>query len=385
MDDSMRSHYLKNADAYMDGDFFKANITVVDGHIASINEPNIHQLPELDLADFLLIPGFIDTHTHGGYGVDCNDASVSDFAKLCDVFAKSGTTSWLCSISADSEERTITALHAAAQAIESLDTGAELLGIHLEGPFLSLEYSATFDTDNILSADPDLLRLYQREANGHIRTITIAPELPGAIELIDTCHELNIAVMLGHSGATWQEAVDAAEAGAMGVTHLGNAMRPLHHREPGILGAALDLNIYSELICDGIHLHPTFVRLVYRTKGKDGLVLITDSMMATGMKDGLYTLGTCEVTVQNGIPRRNDGALAGSTLTMEGAFRNFSLFTEAPLGDIIPCVSQNAAQLLCLETRKGIIDVGFDADLIVLGKDLKIRDVFCRGQRILRQ
>ncbi len=369
----------------MDGEFIKANVAVIDGRIASINEPNVNQLPELDLTDLLLIPGFIDTHTHGGYGVDCNVATVSDLAKLCDAFAKGGTTSWLCSISADSQERTIAALRIVAKAIETVDSGAELLGIHLEGPFLAPEYSASFDINNICPADRELLRLYQKEAEGHIRSITIAPEIPGAIELIDTCHELDIAVMLGHSGATWQETFDAAEAGAMGVTHLGNAMRPLHHREPGILGAALDLNIYTELICDGIHLHPAFIRLAYGMKGNDGLLLVTDSMMATGLQDGYYTLGTCAVEVQNGITRRSDGALAGSTLTMEDAFRNFALFTEAPLEDIIPCFSRNPAQLLNLEMRKGMIDVGFDADLLVLGSDLKIYDVFCRGQRISRQ
>ncbi len=378
----MRTHYLRNADIYMDGEFMRADIAVVDGRIASINEPNADHFPELDLAGLLLIPGFIDTHTHGGYGVDCNRATVADFAKLCDMFAKTGTTSWLCSIAADSEERMIAALHTAAKAVESIDTGAELLGIHLEGPFLAPEYSATFDCGNIRPADRELLQLFQKEAEGHIRTITIAPEIPGAIELIDTCHELDIAVMLGHSGATWQETVDAAEAGAMGVTHLGNAMRPLHHREPGILGAALDLAIYAELICDGIHLDPVFVRLAYRTKGSDGLILVTDSMMATDLPDGQYTLGTCDVNVQCGIPRRIDGALAGSTLTMDKAFRNFALFTEAPLEDLIPCVSRHPAQLLNLETRKGSIDIGFDADLIVLGKDLTIHDVFCRGQKI---
>ncbi len=369
----------------MDGEFIKADIAVFDGSIVSINEPNIDQLPELDLTDLLLIPGFIDTHTHGGYGVDCSRATVSDLAKLCDAFAKRGTTSWLCSISADSQERTIAALRVAAEAIATADSGAELLGVHLEGPFLAPEYSASFDRENICPADRELLRLYQKEAEGHIRSITIAPEIPGAIELIDTCHELDIAVMLGHSGATWQETVDAAEAGAMGVTHLGNAMRPLHHREPGILGAALDLDIYAELICDGVHLHPAFIRLAFETKGSDGLLLITDSMMATGLQDGFYSLGTCKVEVQNGITRRSDGALAGSTLSMENAFRNFALFTEAPLEDIIPCFSLNPAQLLDLETRKGSIDVGFDADLIVMGNDLEIYEIFCRGQRISRQ
>ncbi len=381
---AMQNHFFKNAKTFVDGHFITTDVAVIDGQIVTIDEPNMYDLPEQDLTGLMLIPGFIDTHTHGGYGVDCNSASSDDFLTLCHEFAKTGTTSWLCSISADSTERTVHTLHEAAKAIRAQDSGAELLGIHLEGPFLAPEYHATFDIEHILPADRDLLRLYQKEGGGHIRSITIAPEIPGAIELIETCHELDIAVMLGHSGATWQETIDAAEAGAMGVTHLGNAMRPMHHREPGILGASLDLVIYTEVICDGVHLHPAFVRLAYQTQGKDGLLLVTDSMMATGLPDGKYVLGTREVEVKKGISRRSDGALAGSTLTMERAFKNLAAITEAPIADIIPCSSQNAARLLGIDSEKGFMEEGLDADLIVLGHDLHIRDVYCRGERVAR-
>jgi len=380
----MCNYYFRNAECFVNGHLVKASVTVIDGRIDSVNTPNTHDLPEKDLAGLLLLPGFIDPHTHGGYGIDCNSASADDFIRLCGEFAKTGTTAWLCSVSADTKERTIHALREAAEAIRRGCTGAELLGIHLEGPFLARDYHATFDAENIFPADPELLKIYQREAGGHIRSITIAPEIPGAIELIGICHELGIAMMLGHSGATWQETVDAAEAGAMGITHLGNAMRPLHHREPGILGAALDLAVYMEVICDGVHLHPAFVRLAFRTQGSGGLLLITDSMMATGLPDGAYVLGTREVTVCGGISRRDDGKLAGSTLTMERAFQNLAAFTEAPLEDLIPCSSRNAAHLLGIDSKKGAIEAGHDADLIALDKDLRIREVFCRGHLIER-
>ncbi|HZK28772.1 MAG TPA: N-acetylglucosamine-6-phosphate deacetylase, partial [Clostridia bacterium] len=376
--------FLKNAQIYQDGVFVNTTVTVVAGKIDSLGEDNHDHLFVVDAADNFVIPGFIDLHTHGAIGIDCNEATAGDFRRLCLYFAGQGTTAWLCSIAADSEEHTIKALSEAADAIEQGGPGAELLGIHLEGPFVSQTYRATFQAPYVLEGNEALLRRYQDVARGHIRSITVAPEVPGVMELIPICETLGIRVCLGHSNATWREAMDAREAGALCVTHLGNAMRPLHHREPGLMGAALETDFYTELICDGVHLHPAFVRLVDRLKGTDRLIAVTDSMMATGLGDGDYKLGSRQVRVTDGQSRRENGALAGSTLTMHGALCNLRTFTGKTLQELLACVSGNAARWLGVDDRKGAIATGMDADLLILGKDLGLLDIFCKGERIAK-
>ncbi|NLA71357.1 MAG: N-acetylglucosamine-6-phosphate deacetylase [Clostridiaceae bacterium] len=372
---------MKNAQVYRDGVFVDTTVTVRSGTIHSIGGDNRDQLPVIDAGDNFVIPGFIDPHTHGAMGIDCNRATVQEFRRLCLYFARQGTTSWLCSIAADSQAHTLLALSEAAAAIEQGGLGAELLGIHLEGPFVSQTYRATFEATFLRDGDVTLLHRYQDVARGHIRSITVAPEVPGVMALIPVCEALGIRVSLGHSNATWREAMDAREAGARCVTHLGNAMRPLHHREPGLMGAALEGDFYTELICDGVHLHPAFVRLVEQVKTPDRLIAVTDSMMATGLGDGDYQLGSRHVKVTHGESRRQDGALAGSTLTMHRALLNLKDFTGKALQELVPYVSINPARWLGLD-RKGAIAQGMDADLVILDRELRVLDVFCKGERI---
>ncbi len=378
----MKSFHLENAEIYQDLKFVRSTLTVREGVISALGEDNMDSLSVIDATGLRIIPGFIDPHTHGAFGVDCNHASAQELNELNLKFARHGTTSWLCSIACDGQPQTEKAIKEAVLAIEHNEAGAELLGIHLEGPFLAPKYHATFEERYLLAPDFDLLKRYQNIAQGHIRTMTIAPEIPGAKELIKASRSLGIRPTLGHSDASCEQTVDAYEAGACAVTHLGNAMRPLHHREPGILGAALDLPLYVEVIADGIHLHPAFIRFVESVKYPDRLMLVSDSMMATGLPDGAYRLGSRDVIVKDGQSRKEDGRLAGSTLTMDQALLNLQKFTQKPLASLIPASSTNAARWLGLR-NKGDIAVGMDADLVLMDRNNSIVSVFCRGERTL--
>ncbi len=376
----MADLYIKNGKIYREGRFVQGSLLLKEGRISGYSDDNSEGSEEFDAEGLFVLPGLIDRHTHGGFGIDCNRASASDFRCLSRAFAKEGTSAWMASITADSEEATVRVLTEAARAIEEGSEGAELLGVHLEGPFLAEEYCGAISPSYLRCPDTKLIRRYQEAARGHLRSMTLAPELDGALELISACRHLGIRVSLGHSGASWQEAMEAKAAGADAVTHLGNAMRPFHHREPGLLGAALDSDFYAEIIADGVHSHPAFVRLAERMKGPDRLMLVTDSMMAAGMPDGTYRLGESAVTVRDKVARTGEGNLAGSTLSMVQALRKLKDFTGKALEDLIPYASSNAAAWLGVDDRKGRILPGFDADLLLLDESLEVRAVFCKGR-----
>lgn len=379
---AVKAFYLKNGLVYQEGRWTPLSVTVDQGIIQALGQANEMGLDEVDAGGGFILPGFIDPHCHGGQGIDCNRAFSQDFLDLSLQLAKKGVTAWLASLAPVSREGTLRALEQAAQAVESKGPGAQLLGIHLEGPFLSPHYRASLDASFIKPVDLDLLDLYMKASRGHIRSMTLAPELPGALDLIDRCRSLGIVVALGHSDASYEETIRAWERGAACVTHLANAMPPLHHRRPGILGAALDSDLYAEIICDGIHLHPAFVRLVAKIKGSDRLIAVTDAMMAAGLEDGDYALAGQAVRVKEGQPRLADGRLAGSTLSMDQALKNLMSFTGKSLGELMPAFSANAASFLGLEDKKGQLAPAYDADLLVLGPDYRLGQVFCRGQMI---
>lgn len=379
MRNDVNSFYLKNAKLYQDRSFVETTLTVRQGVITEIGGENDEALDTIDAKGCYAIPGFIDPHSHGAYGIDLNHASANELRTLGLKLACHGTTSWLCSIGCDAVTQTEKAIHEAVLAIEEPGKGAELLGIHLEGPFLSPKFHATFEERYIQASDIELLHHYQAIAKGHIRSMTMAPEIRGAKDLMAKAIALGIRISIGHSDATWQQTVDAYKAGAHAVTHLGNAMRGFHHREPGILGAALDYPFFVEIIADGVHSHPAFIRIVDRLKSPNHLMLVSDSMMATGLPDGAYHLGSRDVTVKDGQSRKEDGRLAGSTLTMDRALLNLMEMTQKPLAELIPASSTNAAQWLGL-SHKGNIAPGMDADLVFMDKQGALTRVFCRGE-----
>ena len=379
----MNGTYIINGQVYIDHTFQNKAIYIQDGKI-NLLEPDCQASGTVvDAAGRKIVPGFIDVHTHGAVGVDINGASAEDLEKVGAFFAKNGTTSWLASILTDTEKQT---RHAISQCIKyqaSAGRGAQLLGIHLEGPFLASEFKGAMPEHLLKKGSADLVSSYQRQANGNIRYITVSPEVEGVLELIPRLRELGIVVAMGHSGADYDTAMAAIQAGTAACTHTFNAMAPLHQHRPAIIGAALESDVYCEMICDGLHLHPAIVRLLWKTKGPQRLVAITDSIMAAGLPDGNYHLGVNQVVVEKGDAKlASDGTRAGSTLTQDRALRNLLSFTGLPLEEILPVLTENPAKLIGVYDRKGSIEDGKDADLVVLDEQNQVADVFLQGIRL---
>ena len=380
----MSETYIINGQVYIGRRFQRKTIFVSAGKIR-LMDPDIQVSGDvIDISGRKVVPGFIDIHTHGAVGVDVNGADVDGLGKIGAFFAKNGTTSWLASILTDTEEQTCHAISQCLAYQQAPYMGAQLLGIHLEGPFLASQFKGAMPEHLLKKGSLDLLTSYQDKAEGNVRYITVSPEVEGVLEMIPALKELGITVAIGHSGADYDTAMAAIRAGAAACTHTFNAMALLHQHRPAILGAALESDIYCEMICDGLHLHPGIVRLLWKTKGGGRLVAITDSIMAAGLPDGYYHLGVNQVVVENGDAKLvSDGTRAGSTLTQDRALRNILAFTGLPLEDVLPVLTENPAKLIGVYDRKGSIEDGKDADLVVLDDHAQVTEVFLRGRRLL--
>jgi N-acetylglucosamine-6-phosphate deacetylase len=305
--------------------------------------------------DTILVPTFFDIHIHGAVNHDVMEATPAAFAQISHFLATKGVSHFLPTTVTAPIDATLRALEGIANAIGAPQPGGAVpLGVHLEGPFVSHAKRGVHPPEHILPPSIELFNRFQQAARGHIRLMTIAPEIPGAIELIRHATALGVKVSIGHSNATAAEARAAIAAGATSATHTFNAMRPLDHREPGILGVILDdADLFAELICDGVHVAPELVRLFLKAKGLDRAMLVTDGMSATGMPDGTYILGGFEVQVADGRCMAN-GVLAGSVLTMDRAVANFASFTGVEVFDIAGLASANPARMLGLDDQLAI-------------------------------
>jgi len=328
---------------------------VIDHPVISIDSAgliaSIHSDPA-NRSEAILTPTFFDIHTHGAAHYDVMHASPAEFDIISHFLASKGVGHYLPTTVTASISQTLHSLEALANAIEShsAPSQAHPVGIHLEGPFISHAKRGVHPAADIIPPDIFLLDRFHQAARGHICLITIAPEIPGAIAAIEYATALGIKASIGHTNATSEEADAAIEAGATNATHTFNAMRRLDHRDPGVAATVLgDDRVFAELICDGIHVAPEMVRLWLKAKGPEKAILVTDSMSATGMPDGTYTLGTFQVEVANGRATSN-GALAGSLLTMDRAVANLQHFTGTPLGTAVRLASHNPAKLLGFES-----------------------------------
>lgn len=317
----------------------------------------------------VLAPGLIDIHTHGGAGHDVMAASSDDFAAIERFMAAHGVTSYCPTTVTAPIDTTLASLKRIADLIERGSDGdvrAQPLGIHLEGPFISHEKRGVHPPEHIQPPSVELFARLYDAARGHVSLLTMAPELPGAVELIAEATRRGVCVSLGHSDADFEAAREAIAAGARHATHTFNAMRPLDHRSPGLLGAVLtDENLTAEIIADGIHVHPAVVELFLRAKGPERAVLMTDAISAAGMPDGRYRLGSFEVEVAGG-KCLSEGRLAGSVLTLDNAVRNVMAFAGWNQQAALRLASINPARVLGLDGRKGALATGADADIIVL-------------------
>src|SRR5579863_1811889 len=366
-------------------------LLLVEDHVivecgSRTSRPIPHEARVVDFGDGILAPGFVDIHIHGGAGQDVMQADGSGLAAVEQLLFKHGVTSYFPTTVTAPLDQTCSALDRLANAIESASRDdesrpdrAQPLGIHLEGPFLSHVRRGVHPPEDLrLPTLPEFDRFWQA-ARGHIRFVTIAPELEGAREVIAEAARRGVCVSVGHSDADLNSTRAAVAAGARHATHTFNAMRPLDHRAPGIIGDVLtDSRLSADIIVDGIHLDPAIVELFLKAKGPDAAVLITDAMSATGMPDGRYRLGTIEVEVKDGRCLV-DGKLAGSVLTMDRAVRNVMQFAHWDLQPAVRLATLNPARVAGLANR-GKIEAGAEADFVVLSPRGEVRNTIIRGE-----
>jgi N-acetylglucosamine-6-phosphate deacetylase len=366
-------------------------VFIEDGIVSQLSSRTQRDIPanatEIDLThEFpgaILAPGFVDIHMHGGAGLDVMSASAAELPHLNRFLTKHGVTGYFPTTVAASLDQTCAALGRLADAIETVPTTnggvqAQPLGIHLEGPFLSHKRRGVHPPENLIAPTLEIFERLWQAARGHVRMMTIAPELPGAIEVIAEAARRKVCVSIGHSDAIAETARAAVHAGASHATHTFNAMRPLDHRDPGILAEVLtDEHLTADIIADGIHVAPEVVQLFLNAKGKTGSVLITDATAATGMPDGTYQLGPIQVEVKDGRCMM-DGKLAGSVLTMDRAVRNITRFGGWSLRDAVRAATLNPSLAVGLK-QIGVIAPGAEANLVVLSSKGDVRKTFIRG------
>ncbi len=334
----------------------------------------------------LLIPGFVDVHVHGGAGHDFMDSDRETLDAITRFHSSQGTTTMLAT-TMTAPKSDIDNVLREVNAYRSEDMPfAQLAGVHLEGPFISPQWPGAQNPAHIVLPTVSWLEEWEQQYPDLIRQVTLAPEREGALEVISWLRDKGITPALGHTDATYDQVIAAVEAGLSQAVHAFNAMTPVHHRKPGTAGAVLgDQRIAAELIADGIHVHPAVMSILARMKTSSNLILITDAMSAAGLGDGEYTLGDQPVNVSGGIAtlKNNDGALAGSTLTMIRGFRNLIADVGLTLEEASQAASLNPAISLGLEQQIGTLESGKHADILLLDADLNLRNVWVKGRLIV--
>ncbi|SHN34574.1 N-acetylglucosamine-6-phosphate deacetylase [Gracilibacillus kekensis] len=328
------------------------------------------------------IPGLIDVHIHGANGADVMDGTEEALHTMSKTLPQEGTTSFLATTMTQSEESIGKALQNIASYKDKQPYNeAEILGIHLEGPFINKERKGAQPEEHIKAPNIKLFEKWNKLAKNYIKLVTLAPEVEGGLELTKHLATKGIIASAGHTDATAEDISIAIDHGLSHITHLYNQMRGFHHREPGVVGSAWTQNkLIVELIADGIHSAPDAVKTAYHLKGKDNLLLITDAMRAKCLQDGEYDLGGQKVFVNNQKATLQDGTLAGSTLKLGNALKNMMEFSECSLEDAIMMGSSNAAKELGVDNRKGAIGIGKDADIVLLDENNDILLTICRGE-----
>lgn len=365
----------------------RADIVYENGVIVSVTETNDASAPSSLPENAVLLPGFIDEHIHGAGGADAMDGSAEAIGTIAKCLAKEGTTTFLATTMTQSRKAIKQALKAIAQAAKTdACEGADVLGVHLEGPFISPKFIGAQPLEYIETPDIALFDEFQSTADQRIRMVSLAPEVEGASELIAHLAANGVRPAVGHSGAGYDEMMAAVDAGLSCVTHTYNAQSPVHHREVGVVGSAMLCDaLYTELICDTIHVSVPAIKLLIRNKPADKVILITDSMRAKGLPDGISELGGQTVYVKNGEARLENGALAGSVLRMNDAIRNLVEKVGVPFETAVDFATVNPATHLGLAHERGTIEVGKRADFTVLDDAFNVLQTIVGGKTVFEK
>lgn len=364
---------LKNVTAYVAGKgLVKTDIAFEDGKIVAIGK--LDDVEPIFDTDGVVLPGFIDEHIHGAGGADAMDGTEQALQTISEYVAKEGTTGFLATTMTQSPENIGKALKNVKTVREKGEyKGAEILGVHLEGPFISPKHVGAQPLEYVAKPAPETFDKYNEISGGNIKVVTLAPEVEGGLDLVKHLAKIGVVASIGHTGAKFSDVEAAVAAGATNVTHTYNAQTPLHHREAGVVGAAMLIDeLNCEMICDTIHVSVPAIKIFVKNKPHDKFTLITDAMRAKGMPDGLSELGGQQVFVKNGEARLSDGTLAGSVLKMNVAVKNLVEKVGVSFTDAVDFASANPAKNLGLYDERGSIEVGKRADFAVMDKDYNI-------------
>ncbi len=384
-----KSVLIRNAEIYTPYEHIRRGfILVEEGVIKAIGKESYsgsrNGLEEIDLDGRIIGPGLIDTHIHGLYGYDTMDARQESFIEMSRILPRYGVTSFIPSTVTSPHEILLNVSKAFKTAYDAWNPsmGARLLGLHLEGPYINVEKAGAQNKEFIRKPSIEEFMQYYEESGRLIREITVAPEIEGALEFIRHVSSLGVVVQIGHTNATYEEALNGVLAGARKATHLFNGMRGIHHREPGVVVALMSSkSVFLELITDFIHVRPEMIRFVIDYAGVDRITMITDAISATGLQDGEYELGGLKIIVRNGVSRlANTGGLAGSTLTMDRGFRNVVSLGYS-VGEAFAMASTNPARAVHADKDPGIgmLKPGFKADMVVLNDRLEVVATIIKG------
>ena len=375
---------IQSKNVYVSGVFTPDQIEVEDGKIVKINSYGAKEV-DADYGENRIIPGMIDVHCHGGLGFDTNDANEEGLVKWAKGLLNEGITGFCPTTVTQSVEILTNAVANVANVVKKGYEGAEILGIHFEGPYLNMKNKGAQPPEYIVAPTVEQFKKYQEAANGLIKIITMACENDPDFELTRYCAANGVNVSIGHSGSTYDEAVLAVANGANGMTHTFNGMNPLHHREPYLTGAAMRLkDTYAEIICDGNHVVWPAIYSLITSKGRDYCIMIDDALCAKGCAPGYYELGgnAIEIRENGSAYLQGTNTLAGGTLKFNKGLQNLIEKVMIPIDWAINMVTINPARYLGVDDHKGKIMAGYDADMVVLDRDYEVVQVYAKGKSV---
>ncbi|MBD5550006.1 MAG: N-acetylglucosamine-6-phosphate deacetylase [Lachnospiraceae bacterium] len=375
---------IKNARILFPDRIEEGAVRIEGDKITEINPREKEGEAVMDAEGMYLSPGFIDIHIHGAGGYDTMEGTREALAGIGRAIAVHGTTSYVPTTMTMDTASIRRVVKVVSEMRGEQSEGAGVIGVHLEGPFVNSSMLGAQNPEYVKNPSKEELEKMIRGYESSVITVTFAPELPGSKELITFLKSHGIHASMGHTCADYETAKQAISAGVSHVTHLYNAMTPLKHREPGVVGAVFDSDITTEFIADGIHIEYPALRIALKQKGTDRIVLVTDAMMGCTMPEGKYFLGGQEVWIQNGMAKLRDGTFAGTLLTLDEAVRNLKNNTEYPLYELVKMATWNPAVYCGIEDHKGRIAEGYDADVILFDEDIRVRKVIIGG-RIISQ